>query len=203
MSIPYQVHRTKLKVLEEQILCYQKEQKFVLMMLCTYSSKSRINLLGFKDICCHGYYIETNNEGNEEYLYITSMVSGQKLVLEKLSIFSYGLYYTTMRTIETNVDVYQKCSNPNIFTLWHDCLGHLGSVIMCRIIESSHEHPLKNQKILLPSDYPCNACSQGKLIIKLFPSKIAVESPSFLERCKGIFVNLYTHHVDHSCILWY
>ena len=52
-------------------------------------------------------------------------------------------------------------------------------------------------------DYSCSACSQGKLIIKPSPSKIAIESPSFLERCKGIFVNLYTHHVDHSCILWY
>ena len=80
-----------------------------------YSSKSRRNLLCFKDIYDNGYHIETNNEGIEEYLYITSMISGQKLVLEKLSIFSSGLYYTTMRTIEANVAVHQKCSNPNIF----------------------------------------------------------------------------------------
>ena len=64
-----------------------------------YSFKSRRNLLSFKDLRYNGYHIETNNEGNEEYLYITSMVSGQKLVLENLPIFSYGLYYTTMRTI--------------------------------------------------------------------------------------------------------
>jgi hypothetical protein len=68
-----------------------------------YSSKSRRNLLSFKDIHGNGYHIETNNEGNEEYLYITSMILGQKLVLEKLSIFSSRLYYTTMRTIEANV----------------------------------------------------------------------------------------------------
>jgi hypothetical protein len=43
------------------------------------------------------------------------MIAGQKLVLEKLSIFSSGLYYTTIRTIEANVAVHQKCSNPNIF----------------------------------------------------------------------------------------
>ena len=90
-----------------------------------YSFKSRRNLLSFKDICYNGYHIETNNKDSEEYLYITSMVSGQKLILEKLHIFSSGFYYTTMRTIETNVIVYQKYSNPNIFMLWHNCLGHL------------------------------------------------------------------------------
>ena len=54
-----------------------------------YSSKSRRNLLSFKDIRGNGYHIKTNNEGNEEYIYITSMISGQKLVLEKLHIFFY------------------------------------------------------------------------------------------------------------------
>jgi hypothetical protein len=54
-----------------------------------------------------------------------------------------------------------------------------------RIIENSHGHPLKNQKILAPSDYPCSAYSQGKLIIKPSLSKIVVESPSFLERIQG------------------
>ena len=71
-----------------------------------YSSKSRRNLLSFKDIRGNGYHIKTNNEGNEEYLYITSMILGQKLVLEKLPIFFSGLYYTTMRTIEVNVAVH-------------------------------------------------------------------------------------------------
>ena len=82
-----------------------------------YSSKSRRNLVSFKDLRYNGYHIETNNEASEKYFYIILMVSGQKLVLEKLSIFfSLGLYYTTMRTIETNVAVHQKCSKP----LTHD-----------------------------------------------------------------------------------
>ncbi|KAL6316886.1 hypothetical protein AAG906_023541 [Vitis piasezkii] len=38
--------------------------------------------------------------------------------------------------------------------------------MMCRIINNSLGHPLKNRKILMPSDYNCVACSQGKLIIK-------------------------------------
>jgi len=39
-----------------------------------YSSKSRRNLLSLKDIRYNGYYIETNNEGNEEFLYTISIV---------------------------------------------------------------------------------------------------------------------------------
>ena len=71
-----------------------------------YSFRSSRNLLSFKDICYNGYYIETNNEGSEEFLYITSIVSGQKLILEKLSIFSFVLYYTTMRIVETNIAIH-------------------------------------------------------------------------------------------------
>ena len=57
--------------------------------------------------------------------------------------------------------------------------------MMRRIVENSHRHLLKNQKILLLSDYPCAACSQGKLIIKPSPSKVIVESPLFLQRIQG------------------
>ena len=42
-----------------------------------------------------------------------------------------------------------------------------------------------NQKILSIDDYSCSACFQGKLIIKPSPSKIGIESPSFLERIQG------------------
>ena len=59
-----------------------------------YFSKSSKNLLRFKDIRYNGYHIETNSEGNEEFLYITSIVLGQKLILEKLPSFSSRLYYT-------------------------------------------------------------------------------------------------------------
>jgi hypothetical protein len=69
-----------------------------------------------------------------------------------------------------------------MFMLWHDRLGHPGTIMMRQIIENSHGHPLKNQKILLPSNYPCATCSQYKLIIKPSPSKVIVESLSFLHR---------------------
>ena len=41
-----------------------------------YSRKSRRNLLSFKDIRRNGYHIETMNEDNVEYIYITSIISG-------------------------------------------------------------------------------------------------------------------------------
>ena len=57
--------------------------------------------------------------------------------------------------------------------------------MMRRIIENSQGHPLKNQKILLSSDYPCTACSQGKLIVRPSHTKVLVESPTFFKRIQG------------------
>ena len=150
-----------------------------------YSVRSRRNLLSFKDIPHNGYHIETTYDNNKEYLCITHIVSSQKLVAEKLPAFSSGLYYTTITTIELNMVMSQKLSHPNIFMLWHDRFGHPGSTMMRRIIENSHGHPLKNQKIILSSDYPCTACSQGKLIVRSSHTKVLVESPTFLERIQG------------------
>ena len=64
-----------------------------------YSSKSKRNLLCFKSIPRNGYHIETMNEDNVEYLYITFIISDQKLIMEKLLIFSSGLYHTIIKPI--------------------------------------------------------------------------------------------------------
>ena len=66
------------------------------------STKSKINLLSFKDIQRNEYYMETMNEDDIEYLYITSIVSCEKCVLEKLFVFSFVLYYTNISTIEVH-----------------------------------------------------------------------------------------------------
>ena len=68
-----------------------------------YSSKSTRNLFSFKDIRKNGYHIETMNEGNKESLYITSISYGKKIVAEKLSTFSSGLYHTAIKPIESYV----------------------------------------------------------------------------------------------------
>ena len=150
-----------------------------------YSSKSRRNLLSFKDIRKNGYHIETMNKGNKECLYITSITYGKKIVAEKLSAFYPWLYHTIIKSIESNVVVNQKFNYLKIFNLWHDRLGHPGSSMIRRIIEHSNEHPLKNQKNLLPNELSCEACSQGKLIIRPSINKIMSESPVFLERIHG------------------
>jgi hypothetical protein len=68
-----------------------------------YSLESRKNLPNFKYIHANGYYIEIIDE-KKEYLYIISCISCQKLVLEILHAFSFGIYnYTIMKSIKTNV----------------------------------------------------------------------------------------------------
>ena len=69
-------------------------------------------LANLKEICLVlkisakiGYHIETMNENNVEYLYITSIISGQKLIMEKVLTFSFELYHTTMKPIESYVVV--------------------------------------------------------------------------------------------------
>ena len=57
-----------------------------------YSSKSKRNLLNFKDVYKNEYHIETMNEDNVEYLYITSIISYQKLIMEKLSTLDFLLW---------------------------------------------------------------------------------------------------------------
>ncbi|GAV85413.1 hypothetical protein CFOL_v3_28850, partial [Cephalotus follicularis] len=67
-----------------------------------YSTKSRRNLLSFKDIRLNGYHIETTNENGKEYLYITGNASGQKQILEKLSGLSSRLHIMKIRAIESH-----------------------------------------------------------------------------------------------------
>ena len=73
-----------------------------------YFSKSRRNLLSFKDIRKNGYHIETMNEDNVEYFYITFIISGQKLIMENPPTFSSRLYHTTIKPIESYVVENQK-----------------------------------------------------------------------------------------------
>ena len=139
------------------------ELDFILMMHYIIS-KSLRNLLSFKDICKNGYHIEIMNEGNKECLYITSIIYGKNIVAEKLPTFFFGLHHTTEKPIKSYAVINQKFNDPKIFTLWHNRLGHPGSSMMRRIIEQSHGNPLKNQKILLPNEFSCDPCSQGKLM---------------------------------------
>ena len=148
-----------------------------------FSMKSQRNLLSFKDIRQNGYHIEIVNEKNIKYLYIIKIVSGKKCILEKSLAFSLGLYYTHISTIETHAILSQKFIDTNTFIIWHDRLGHLGSIIMHKITENSHGHPLK--KILQFNEFSCATCSQRKLIIRPSPIKIGHESLAFSRMSSG------------------
>ena len=150
-----------------------------------FSTKSHRNLLSFKDIRRNGYHVETTNEGDVEYLYLTKSTSNKKCILEKLPSFSSGLYYTYINTIEINTIVNQKFTDYNKFVVWHERLGHPAPNMMRKIIENSCGHPLKSHQILQTNNFSCVACSQGKLIIRPSYSKIGRESITFLERIQG------------------
>ncbi|KAL0533327.1 hypothetical protein IC582_030143 [Cucumis melo] len=124
-------------------------------------------------------------KNNIEYLYITFIVSHEKRILETLPTFFFLDYIILIRIIETYATMNPKFMNLNMFTIWHDRLGHPGSIMMRRIIENSYGHPLKNQKIFQSNELSCIACSQGKLMIRPSLAKVGVESPTFLERIHG------------------
>ncbi|CAA0805913.1 Unknown protein, partial [Striga hermonthica] len=148
-----------------------------------FSPKSTKNLLSFKDIQMNGYHVETMNKGRVEYLCITSYNTGNKCVLERLPILSSGLYYTQINMIEAYAATNSKMNE--MFKLWHDRLGHPGSIMMRRIIETSSGHPLKNQRILQIHELTCASCSQWKLIMRPSHTKVGHEAPLFLERIHG------------------
>ncbi|KAG4154898.1 hypothetical protein ERO13_D03G080866v2, partial [Gossypium hirsutum] len=79
-----------------------KDTKFVIDN-ALFSTKSQMNLLSFKGICINGYHIETINEKNIEYLYITNVECGMKYVFERLPVFSSCLYYTHISAIDVHV----------------------------------------------------------------------------------------------------
>ena len=125
------------------------------------------------------------NNGINEYLFITSIISGKKHVLEKLTSYSCRLYQTIIKLIESYAVMSQKFCDLKFFMIWHEHLGHPELSMMHRIINNSFRHPLKNQKILMTNYYNYVACSQDKLIIKPSFTKVEYESPTFLERIQG------------------
>ena len=158
-----------------------------------YSPKSKINLLGFKDIRRNNFHLETMNENNIEYLYITSNMSRKKEILEKLPAFSSGLYYSTIKSMKSYTVIKDKLYDLKFCMLWHDRLGHPGSIMMHRIIENSHGHSLKNLKILLSNENSCTTCSQGKLIVRPSLIKLILNLHHFYTGFKEIYVGLFTH----------
>lgn len=55
------------------------------------------------------------SENSAKFICISSNSSKKKLILEKLFILSYGLYYIIIKTIETYVVSNQKFFDPKAF----------------------------------------------------------------------------------------
>ena len=146
-----------------------------------YSNKSNRNLLSFKDIRQNRYHIEIMNHNGNEYL----LISMKKQILEQLISSSYGLYQTTIRSLESHAVMDQKFNDPKAFLPWHERLGHPGLSMMRRIVQNSNGHPLTSRQILKSHDFSCTACSQGKLIIRPSFTKITSKSLTFLEHIQG------------------
>ena len=124
-------------------------------------------------------------ENHNEYLCITSEKCDKKSILEKLPTYSSGLYHIDIKPVEKNMVSYQKLHDKELIHLWHDRLGHSGIRMMQKIIENSIGHLMKKMIIPQPNELSCSARSHGKLIIKPFLNKIAIETPKFLEIIRG------------------
>ncbi|KAG7556749.1 Reverse transcriptase RNA-dependent DNA polymerase [Arabidopsis suecica] len=147
-----------------------------------YSPSSKRSLLSFKDIRLNGFHIETKGEGNKEFLNIIEITQGHKKVLETIPALSTGLYYAKIDMIEANMAMNKEFIEK--FTLWHDRLGHPGHSMMRKLMINLRGHTL-NEKRVIPKNLTCEACSQGKLIIRPSPAKVNKETLNFLERIQG------------------
>ncbi|MFS7999224.1 putative RNA-directed DNA polymerase [Helianthus anomalus] len=147
-----------------------------------FSPKSTRNLLSFKNIYHNGYDTQSRTVDNKKYLHIMS----KDHILEKLPMLHSGLHYTHINVPQAHMAVKESSCDPETFNLWHDRLGHPGSTMMKRIIENTHGHPLKYQKIPQSDKMPlCTSCSLGKLITRPSSLKVDKELPMFLERIQG------------------
>ena len=119
------------------------------LLYYTSTKKLNINLLSFKDTCLNGYHIETNIEKDMKYLYISTIELKKVCVVQKLSTFSCGLYYTYISTIEMHVMVNQKFTNQNECLVWHDQLDDLYYTYITTI----KMHVLVNQKFTNQTEF--------------------------------------------------
>ena len=77
-----------------------------------------------------------------------------------------------------------KVGRSSTYLLWHDRLGHSGRDTMCRILKSSHMHPLPT-KDLAYCNTICQVCSLKKLITRPSPAKITKAPILFLRQVQG------------------
>ena len=108
------------------------------------TTKTKKNLLSFKDLCHNGYHLETINDNDIDCLCIISYKMEIKTIHKKLKASISRLYCVLIRAIKSYTTMSWKLINPNEFGLWLDRIGHPGATMMHRIILNLRRHHLKN-----------------------------------------------------------
>jgi hypothetical protein len=102
-------------------------------------------LLSFRDIRQNGFHIETHDENQEEFLFLTKPNKYGKRICEKITSLTSGLYYTYIK-INAHVTYKVIFQDVDAFQIWHDRLGHPGIEMMRKITGNSigHNFPTTN-----------------------------------------------------------
>jgi hypothetical protein len=151
-----------------------------------YPDSTRI-LLSYRDIRKNRLHVITHEENNEEFLHIIKKNRDDHDILERIPSVPSGLYYAYIKLV-SHVTYNVIFQNVDVFTTWHERLGHPRVGMMRKIIGNSSGHNLNSVKFLKSSYFMCMACVTGKLILRPSPVKIKVEPLKFLNEFKEIFV---------------
>ena len=81
------------------------------------STKTKRNLLNFKNVRCNGYHLETINENDIDCLCIISYKMGIKTIHEKIKTSISGLYCVPIRAIKSYANMSWKLINLDEFGL--------------------------------------------------------------------------------------
>ena len=57
-------------------------------------------LLSFRDVCKHGFHVETHMDNKEKFLLFTKLTGYGKQICGKISLLQTGLYFTYIKPIE-------------------------------------------------------------------------------------------------------
>jgi hypothetical protein len=145
---------------------------------------STCTLLSYRYIHKNGLHVVTHEENNEEFLHIIKKNRYGHDILERIPSLPSGLCYTCIKLV-SHVAYKIIFQNVDAFTTWHERLGHPRIGMMRKIIGNSTSHNLNTTKFSKSLDFMCTAYATEKLIVRLSPLKIQVESLKFLERIQG------------------
>jgi hypothetical protein len=82
-----------------------------------------VTLLSYRNIRKNGLHNVTHEENNEEFLHIIKKNGDGHAILEIIHSLSSGLYYRYIKSVP-HVAYKVIFQNVDVFTTWHERLGH-------------------------------------------------------------------------------